>query len=159
RGPRANAVGPALLHHRRGPLRLRVLAASAENLALAAARLRAGQVVAIPTETGYGLAGSAFDERALARIFAAKDRPPVDPLIVHVLGLDAPGVVGALAPAQLATAERLARAHWPGPLTLVLPRGPRVPDLATSGLPTVAVRSPRHPVARALLAAAGPLAA
>jgi L-threonylcarbamoyladenylate synthase len=138
---------------------MEVLAPTADQLARAAARLRAGEVVAIPTETVYGLAGAAFDERALARIFAAKDRPTFDPLIVHVLELDAPGVVGPLAPRQRAAAERLARAHWPGPLTLVLPRGPRVPDLATAGLPTVAVRSPRHPVARALVAAVGPLAA
>jgi L-threonylcarbamoyladenylate synthase len=138
---------------------MRVLAPTAEGLALAAARLAAGAVVAIPTETVYGLAGRAFDEHALAQIFAAKDRPTFDPLNVHVLGLDAEGVIGPLAPAQRATAERLARAYWPGPLTLVLPRGARVPDLATSGLPTVAVRAPRHPVAQKLIAAVGPLAA
>src|SRR5262249_60079990 len=113
-------------------------------------------MVAIPTETVYGLAGAAFDEAALARIFAAKDRPRFDPLIVHVPGLDAPGVVGPLAPAQRTAAERLVQAHWPGPLTLVLPRGPRVPDLATSGLPTVAVPSPPPPVAPALVPPVGP---
>ena len=144
----------------------RVRAATAEAIAEAAALLAAGELVAIPTETVYGLAGSATDERALAKIFAAKERPTFDPLIVHVAAgaasveaLVGAGLVGALRPAARVRADALLRAFAPGPLTLVLPRGPRVPDLATSGLPTVAVRSPRHPVAQALLAAAGPLAA
>jgi L-threonylcarbamoyladenylate synthase len=144
----------------------RVRAATPEAIAEAAALLARGELVAIPTETVYGLAGSATDERALARIFAAKERPTFDPLIVHVAAasatveaLVAAGIVGALRPAARDRAARLLRAFAPGPLTLVLPRGPRIPDLATSGLPTVAVRSPRHPVAQALLAAAGPLAA
>ncbi len=126
----------------------------------------------MPTETVYGLAGNAYDPEALARIFAVKERPRFDPLIVHVvlnadgrsaleqleqLGLADPAQLGARAKGHV---ELLARAHWPGPLTLVLPRGPRVPDLATSGLDTVAVRAPRHPLAQELLRATGfPLAA
>lgn len=143
---------------------MRVLAATAENIAEVAAMLRRGELAAIPTETVYGLAGLATDDGALAQIFAAKDRPTFDPLIVHVpaararlAALEEDGLVSGVASAALV--DRLLAAFWPGPLTLVLPRGPRVPDLAASGLPTVAVRSPRHPVAQALLDAAGPLAA
>src|SRR5688572_18350367 len=128
----------------------RVLAATPENLARCAEELARGGIVAMPTETVYGLAGLARDEGALARIFGPKDRPTFDPLIVHVE--DMPGAVaaGVVDPARFtaaagARAGALAAAFWPGPLTLVLPRGPRVPDLCASGLPTVAVRSPRHP--------------
>jgi L-threonylcarbamoyladenylate synthase len=140
---------------------MRVLAPSAENLASSAAALGRGELVAFPTETVYGLGAAAFDAAALARVFAVKERPTFDPLIVHLpaAGLATPGVIGPLAPAQARVAAALARRFWPGPLTLVLPRGERIPDLATSGLPTVAVRRPRHPVAQALLEAAGPLAA
>jgi L-threonylcarbamoyladenylate synthase len=140
---------------------MQIIQPTAANLALAAATLGRGELVGMPTETVYGLAGSAFDEAALAKIFAAKERPVFDPLIVHLpeAGLATAGVVGPLAPAQARVAQALAERFWPGPLTLVLPRGERIPDLATSGLPTVAVRRPRHPVAEALLAAAGPLAA
>lgn len=142
-----------------------------EGIAEAARLLLAGDVVGVPTETVYGLAAAAFDPRALARVFAAKDRPTFDPLIVHV---DAPAAGGALAalaacglvdpralgPAARARVEALAGAFWPGPLTLVLPRDARVPDLVTAGLPSVGVRAPRHAVARALIRAAGmPLAA
>jgi L-threonylcarbamoyladenylate synthase len=140
---------------------MRIVAPTPENLRACAAALGRGELVGMPTETVYGLAGAAFDAAALAKIFAAKDRPIFDPLIVHLpaTGLATPGVIGALAPAQRRAAEALAARFWPGPLTLVLPRGGAVPDLATSGLPTVAVRRPRHPVAQALLEAAGPLAA
>ena len=140
---------------------MEVLEPSAESLARAAAALGRGELVGMPTETVYGLAGSLDDAAALARIFATKERPVLDPLIVHLpsTGLSTPGVVGEMTAAQRRTAEELAARFWPGPLTLVLPRGPRVPDLATSGLPTVAVRRPAHPVAQALLEAAGPLAA
>ncbi len=140
-----------------------------ENLARAAALLSRGELVGVPTETVYGLAADALDAAAVARIFAAKERPTFDPLIVHVAAargrlaaLEEDGVVaaGALAPSGRERAETLMAAFWPGPLTLVLPRGPRVPDLVASGLPTVAVRVPRHPVAQALLERAGrPLAA
>jgi L-threonylcarbamoyladenylate synthase len=123
----------------------------------AAAVLRAGGLVAFPTETVYGLGASALDAAAVARVFAAKGRPPNNPLIVHVAdGADAPGVVASWPDA----AARLAERFWPGPLTLVLPRRPDVPDAVTAGGPTVAVRVPAHPVARALLRAAGvPVAA
>jgi len=124
----------------------------------AAARILAqGGVVAIPTETVYGLAGNALDPQALARIFAAKGRPTFDPLIVHVADFeDLPRVVAHWP----AGARKLAEAFWPGPLTLVLPKHPAIPDLATSGLPTVGVRMPAHPLAREIIRLSGvPLAA
>ncbi len=131
-----------------------------EGIGEAVALLRAGQVVAIPTETVYGLAGLATSEDALERIFKAKDRPTFDPLIVHVSGIaQAEALAGELTGAARDRARALAARFWPGPLTLVLPRGPDVPDLATSGLPTVALRCPRHDVALELVARAGPLAA
>src|SRR6266545_2908809 len=131
---------------------MKVIEPTPEGLREAAERLRRGELCAIPTETVYGLAGLATDERALAAIFRAKDRPTFDPLIVHVplaaaaiARLEDDGLVGAgLGADARARAAALAARFWPGPLTLVLPRGPRVPDLATSGLPTVALRSPRH---------------
>lgn len=141
----------------------KVLAADAPGIAEAAALLRAGELVGMPTETVYGLAGLAFDERAVARIFAAKERPTFDPLIVHLPARAALGEVvelDRLPLAARAALERLIAAFWPGPLTLVLPRTPHVPDLVASGLPTVAVRMPAHPAAQALLQAVGaPLAA
>ena len=114
-------------------------------------------MVAFPTETVYGLGALAFDAHAVARIFEIKQRPHFDPLIVHVLDQAMLERVAAKFPAA---AQRLARRFWPGPLTLVLRKRPEVPELATAGLPTVAVRMPSHPVARALIAAVGaPLAA
>ena len=145
--------------------RARLVPPSPATLAEAAGLLAQGEVVGMPTETVYGLAGDATNPGALARIFAVKERPTFDPLIVHVLDAAAATEAGVmaleiLAPAGRARFEELAQAFWPGPLTLVLPRGPRIPLLATSGLDTVAVRAPSHPVARALLEAAGrPLAA
>lgn len=149
-----------------------ILLPTASNLSVVAAALRAGKVAAMPTETVYGLAGNAFDPAALAQIFAVKERPTFDPLICHVpvptddqswtTHLVAQGLLAAegLSPLAQQHVEQLARAYWPGPLTLVLPKGPRVPDLATSGLPTVGIRAPRHEVAQALLREAGvPLAA
>jgi L-threonylcarbamoyladenylate synthase len=134
------------------------LTADAAGIARAAALLRAGELVAFPTETVYGLGGDATDDRAVARIFAAKDRPRFNPLIAHVADV--------AAAQQLVEwsdlADRLARAFWPGPLTLVLPlrRDAGVSLLVTADLPTLAVRVPAHPVARALLAAVGrPVAA
>ena len=123
----------------------------------AAAILRAGGIVAMPTETVYGLAASAFDPRAVARVFEAKRRPSFDPLIVHIADLsDLPRVAAETPPAALAVAERF----WPGPLTMVFPKRPEIPDIVTSGLGTVGVRFPDHPMARALIRAAGvPLAA
>lgn len=120
-------------------------------------RLRGGGLVAIPTETVYGLAGRALDERSVAEIFRVKDRPRFDPLIVHIADLERlPDLVAETPPA----AETLAQAFWPGPLTLVLPRSGRVPDLVTAGADTVAVRMPGQPLALELIRAVdAPLAA
>lgn len=123
----------------------------------AAALLRGGEVVVFPTETVYGLGAGAFQPAALERIFVAKGRPFSDPLIVHIAEEDALKLLTSGIPER---AKRLAKAFWPGPLTLILPRGPRVPLLVTSGLDTVAIRMPRHPVALALIRALGsPIAA
>lgn len=126
-------------------------------MAEAAERLRAGETVAIPTETVYGLAADALNREAVARIFAAKGRPATNPLIVHVLDAE---MAGRFTLSWDARAEALARAFWPGPLTLVLEKSEAVPDIVTAGGKTVAVRAPSHPVARAILAAfGGPIAA
>ncbi len=123
----------------------------------AAGLLRAGALVAFPTETVYGLGACALDIRAVGRIFAAKGRPPDNPLIIHVSCLDDITPEVASVPE---VAKQLAARWWPGPLTLVMPRGPRVPDIVTAGLATVAVRVPAHPVALELLRAVGaPVAA
>jgi L-threonylcarbamoyladenylate synthase len=119
--------------------------------------LRAGRLVAFPTETVYGLGASALDPAAVRRIFDAKGRPPSNPLIVHIPD---PSVVAIVAADWPAAAARLADGFWPGPLTIVVPKSSVVPDEITAGGPTVAVRCPNHPVALALLRAAGvPLAA
>ncbi len=123
----------------------------------AAGLLRAGNVVVFPTETVYGLGADVFQSAALERIFVAKERPHSDPLIAHIVD---EASLELLTTALSEEAKRLASAFWPGPLTLVLPRGPRVPHLVTAGLETVAVRMPRHPVALALIRALGsPIAA
>ncbi|MBL8850578.1 MAG: threonylcarbamoyl-AMP synthase [Planctomycetaceae bacterium] len=123
----------------------------------AARRIRAGGLVAFPTETVYGLGANALDPQAVARIFEAKQRPFFDPLIVHVPDLNA---ARALVQDFSPQATRLASRFWPGPLTLVLPKLDIVPDIVTAGMPTVAIRVPEHPVAQALLkAAACPIAA
>ena len=133
------------------------LSASDRGLRAAAGLLRAGELVAFPTETVYGLGADARDPRAVAAIFAAKGRPAHNPLIVHVADLAAAEALAAFA----APARVLAERFWPGPLTLVLPRrGAALADAVTAGLPTVALRVPDHPLARDLLAAfGGPLAA
>lgn len=131
--------------------------ATARAIARAASILRQGGLVAFPTETVYGLGANALDPRAVRRVFAVKARPRADPLIVHVLGPRDLRLVAARVPAL---ALRLAKAFWPGPLTLVVPRNPAIPPDVTAGLDTVAVRAPSHPVARALIQAAGfPIAA
>lgn len=123
----------------------------------AAQRLRAGDLVAFPTETVYGLGAAALDVHAVAKIFAAKGRPSYNPLIVHVHGI---AEARELVVDWPILAQSLALRFWPGPLTLVLRKRESVPDLVTAGLASVALRSPAHPVARALLAAAGvPIAA
>ena len=127
-------------------------------LAVAAERIRAGEPVAVPTETVYGLAADATDPRAVARVYEAKGRPSFNPLIVHVLDLAMAERFGTLSPA----ARPLAAAHWPGPLTLVVPARPGngIASLVTAGLDTIALRVPAHPAIRALIAASGrPLAA
>ncbi len=131
-----------------------IISASDENykdaVAAAVELLRAGEVVALPTETVYGLAGNVFDPAAVAKIFAAKERPSFDPLIVHVAKReDLPRV--AIVPEDIQpTVEKLLNAFWPGPLTLILPKHPDVPDLVTSGLDTVAVRQSASKIFRAI---------
>ena len=136
----------------------RRLGSDTAGLAEAAALLSAGELVAFPTETVYGLGGDARSGTAVARIYAAKGRPRFNPLIVHVATLEMAEEVARFSP----QARALAAAFWPGPLTLVLPLRPGagISDLVTAGLDTVAVRMPAHPLARALLAAYdGPVAA
>ena len=134
----------------------RLIAADERGIGEAAEALRRGLLVAFPTETVYGLGGRADDPSAVAGIFEAKGRPRFDPLIVHVPSLGTAEEVALLDD----RARALALRFWPGPLTLVLPRRPWVPDLVCAGLPTVAVRIPSHPVALSLLERAGvPVAA
>ena len=126
-------------------------------IAHAARVLRSGGLVAFPTETVYGLGANALDTAAVARIYAAKGRPAWNPVIAHVATV---ADARALTSAWSDDAERLAQAFWPGPLTLVLPRSKLVPDIATAGLDAIAIRIPNHPVALALIRAAGrPIAA
>ena len=123
------------------------------GVARAAEILRAGGLVALPTETVYGLAGLASDARAVARIYETKARPTFNPLIAHAAGQEAAMQLVSLD----RRGRRLAEAFWPGPLTLVAPRreGTDVADLASAGLPSLAVRVPSHPVFRAVLGACG----
>ena len=128
------------------------------GIARAAALVLAGQPVAVPTETVYGLAADATNAEAVARIYAAKGRPSFNPLIVHVASLAAAELLGVFD----ADARALAGAHWPGPLTIVVPARPGndIAALATAGLGTIALRVPAHPAMQALLVATGrPLAA
>ncbi len=119
--------------------------------------IRQGGVVAFPTETVYGLGANALDAEAVARIYAIKHRPAFDPLIVHVAD---PSVLDTLVTSIPGTITALVDRFWPGPLTIVLPKQDRVPDIVTAGLPTVALRMPAHPMALALIGQAGvPVAA
>ena len=152
-----------------------VAPATPETIARAVEIIRAGGLVAFPTETVYGLGANALDANAVARIYAAKQRALNDPLIVHVAtpspnpsrstggetdALRADGVVGELSDIQLKLVQQLSNCFWPGPLTLVLPRGVNVPANVSAGLDTVAVRMPDHPIAQALIQASGvPIAA
>lgn len=148
-------------------LRLSVDPAQRENvesrLAIdrAAEILRRGGLVALPTETVYGLGANAFDSAAVARIFEAKQRPAWDPIIVHIAGPTTKNPMLESLTAEIPeNAEKLIQAFWPGPLTLLLPRSNAVPDAVTAGRPLVGVRMPAHPVAVALIEAAGvPVAA
>jgi L-threonylcarbamoyladenylate synthase len=143
-------------------MRTEVLAVDAaspqpERIARAAAVLRGGGLVAFPTETVYGLGALALNANAVQSIFAAKGRPANNPLIVHIADVKEAIYVAAAWPDA---AARLAAQFWPGPLTLVVPRGPAVPDVTTAGGATVGIRVPAHPVAVALLRATGaPIAA
>jgi L-threonylcarbamoyladenylate synthase len=130
---------------------------SSQHLTQAAHIIRSGGLVAFPTETVYGLGANALDARAVANVFAVKGRPRFDPLIVHVSDRPMLEQVAAEVSPQ---AELLMGQFWPGPLTLVLPKTEAVPGIVTSGLPTVAVRMPNHPVALELIRQAGmPIAA
>ena len=118
------------------------------DLILAKKLLEKGQLVAIPTETVYGLAGNALDSLAVAAIFETKNRPSFDPLIIHVASIDEASTYCSEFPEPL---RKLASAFWPGPLTLLLPKTSQIPDLVTSGLDRVAIRVPNHPQTLALL--------
>jgi L-threonylcarbamoyladenylate synthase len=123
----------------------------------AAAVLSLGGLVAFPTETVYGLGAHALDESAVADLFEAKGRPPTDPIIVHIASLQDLQTIARQIPADV---QALAERFWPGPLTIIVPKKPHVPDALTAGLDTVGVRVPAHPVAQALLHASGiPIAA
>ena len=117
----------------------------------AAALIRAGRLVAFPTETVYGLGANALDAQAVERIFQAKGRPRTSPLIVHI---DSVSMARELASEWPEIAATLAERYWPGPLTLVLPKRPHIPDIVTAGLPTVGLRMPAHPLALELIRAA-----
>ena len=133
---------------------MEILSCSDHDIEKAAAALKAGGLVAFPTETVYGLGADAFNVSALARIFEAKNRPRFDPLIIHIAEMDAldrivdVAALGSLARERLSL---LSEKFWPGPLTLVLPKRKEVPDLATAGLSTVAVRFPSHQAAQKLI--------
>jgi len=126
----------------------KILKATQEAIAAAASLIRGGEVVAFPTETVYGLGADCFNPRAVAKIFEVKERPHFDPLIVHIAQKEG---WRELASSGDRRVEALTERFWPGPLTLVLPKREVVPDIVTSGLPTVAVRMPSHPVALALI--------
>tara|TARA_R110002049_G_scaffold72490_6_gene187461 strand:+ start:179878 stop:180942 length:1065 start_codon:yes stop_codon:yes gene_type:complete len=130
----------------------RIVAASESSIAQAAELLAQGKLVAIPTETVYGLAANAWDADAVRKIFQAKNRPATNPLIVHVASVER--LADAIAsPVDPSIAEQMSvvAGFWPGPLTVVCARGPNIPDIVTAGRSTVAVRIPSHPVVRALL--------
>jgi len=131
---------------------MEMLDSSDENLRIAGAAIARGKLVVIPTETVYGLGADAFNPEAVARVFEAKARPAFDPLIVHIARLDDISRVARILPPR---ARLLAEKLWPGPLTIILPKRPEVPDIVTSGLDTVAVRFPSHPVARKIIEYSG----
>ena len=138
-------------------IRIKDLKANRDGIIRAGNLLKNGEVVAIPTETVYGLAANAFDRDAVAKIFAAKGRPQDNPLIVHISNFeDLSGLVSEIPESAYILAEKF----WPGPLTMIMKKNGSIPDEVTAGLSTVAVRLPSHPYARAVIDAAGvPLAA
>jgi L-threonylcarbamoyladenylate synthase len=125
-----------------------ILETTKKNLLKAAEAIRQNGLVAFPTETVYGLGGCAFSEKAIVKIFEVKKRPRFDPLIVHIAEKDDYNLLCSTIPSP---AEKLIDAFCPGPLTLVLPKREKVPDIVTSGLDTVAVRMPSHPIALQLI--------
>jgi len=130
---------------------------NATEIEAAVRLLRAGRLVAFPTETVYGLGANALDPEAVARIYAVKGRPPTSPLIVHVASIE---MAQSLVTSWPEVANQLARRFWPGPLTFVLEKQPTIPSIVTAGLGTVGLRVPAHPIALELIRAAGvPLAA
>src|SRR5437762_3519208 len=121
-------------------------------IARAAEIIQRGGLVAMPTETVYGLAANALDPAAVERVFAAKLRPSWDPLIVHIASREMLSLVASEVPQKI---EHLSERFWPGPLTLLLRRSAKIPAIVTAGRPNVAVRMPAHPVAQSLIRAAG----
>lgn len=135
-----------------------VLMPTNDAIEQAAELIRGGQLVAFPTETVYGLGANALDADGIRRIYAAKERPADNPLIAHISDVSQLRPLIACEPGELA--DRMIKAFWPGPLTMIFPRAARVPACLSAGLDTVSVRLPAHPVARALISAAGvPIAA
>jgi len=131
--------------------------ATPAGIAQAARLIREGRLVAFPTETVYGLGANALDRAAVRRIFELKGRPETSPLIVHVSSIEMAKALVTRWPEQ---AEELARRHWPGPLTIILPKRPHVPGEVTAGLGSVGIRIPAHPIALQLIQSAGvPIAA
>ena len=133
-------------------MQTQVLPVNEQSIALAARLLRQGELVALPTETVYGIAADARNGAAVRKIFAAKGRPQDNPLIVHICGMEMLEGIVAEVPLR---ARKLAAAFWPGPLTMVMPRGEEVSNVTCAGLDTVGVRMPSHPVVQAVIHASG----
>ncbi len=138
----------------------KLLNPTSQNIKVAVEALHSGDVIGMPTETVYGLAGNALNDEAIAKIFFYKSRPSFDPLIVHVaedlkscekLAQAQLINIGAMTPAQIQTADKLMELFWPGPLTLIFPKHAQISDLVTSSLDTIGLRSPAHPVAQEIL--------
>lgn len=133
-------------------MKTQVLPVNEESIALAAKLLTQGELVVLPTETVYGIAADARNGEAVHKIFEAKGRPQDNPLIVHIFGMEMLHGIVSEVPER---AIKLAKAFWPGPLTMVMPRGPEVSDVTCAGLDTVGVRMPSHPVVQAVIQASG----
>lgn len=133
-------------------MKTQVLPVTQESIALAAKLLTQGELVALPTETVYGIAADARNGEAVHKIFEAKGRPQDNPLIVHICGMDMLDGIVSEVPERT---KKLAAAFWPGPLTMVMPRGPEVSEVTCAGLDTVGVRMPSHPVVQAVIKASG----